>query len=120
MIDLKVSNVENITKIIPHIRRYNKELSIGEIKKRIENHDVLITHDVAAYVDICDELNNLDKNEEFLKLIDKLTEAGSEVEFYEDGTQITYQFVCNLIQRWREIGEETELDIQRELGECDE
>lgn len=120
MIDLIIKSSGNISKIISLIRKYNSGLSIGEIRKRIENQEVLLTHDISDYADICDELNGVDKNEMFLKLIEDVKQNGGDVEFYEDGCLISYELVCNMILRWNEIGEQTERDIQRELGLEDE
>ena len=80
-----------VAKIISLIRKYNSGLSIGEIRKRIENQEVLVTHDISDYVDICDELNGVDPNEKFLKLIENVKQNGGDVEFYEDGCLISYE-----------------------------
>ena len=120
MIDLIIKSSGNVAKIVSLIRNYNSGLSVGEIRKRIENQEVLLTHDISDDVDICDELNGVDKNKMFLKLIEDVKQNGGYVELYEDSYLISYEIVCNMIQRWNEIGEQTERDIQRELGLEDE
>ena len=116
MIEIIIRNFDNVTKIISLIRKFDSRLAIGEIKKRIENKEVLLTHDISDNGDICDELNGLDKNEMFLQLVENIQQNGADIEFYENGCLISYEIVCNLIETWNEIGYETELDIQRELG----
>lgn len=118
MIDVIINNSGNTAKVISIIRKYNSELSIGMIRSKIEKHEIILTHDISGYVDICDELNGIDRNALFLKLIDELTFIGAEVELYENGELISYEMLCNLIQTWDEICEDVELDMEREVG-CD-
>ncbi len=96
MIEVIIRKCDNVTKIISLIRKFDSSLAIGEIKKRIKNKEVLLTHDISEDGDICDELNELDKNKIFLELVENIQQNGADIEFYENGCLISYEIVCNL------------------------
>ena len=117
MIGLKVKSYTNITKAISIIRKYDKNLSMGEIKSKIEQKDIVIFHDVSGRIDIVDELNGVDKNVMFCQLIEEFEKNGREIELYDEDDIITIEILHNKIERWNQICEDTQLDIDRELGE---
>ena len=118
LIHVKIANPETVTKYIPTIRKYDGT-AIEEIKKRILT-GYAITFDWGNYGDLVDEMNDTNPHKEFRLLIDKLITLGADLEFYDeyDGvtTLATLQLIDNKLERLEEIREETERDIERELG----
>ncbi|MBO5336249.1 MAG: hypothetical protein J6A94_03860 [Lachnospiraceae bacterium] len=116
MIALKLKNSGNIMTYISIIRKFDRNLSMGEIKKRIEKHEILLLHDISAGTDICDEMNDIDRNELFCKLLQALEAKDAEIELYDDAEEITIEMLYNMIESWNQICMDTKCDIERELG----
>lgn len=117
MIGLKVKNYTNITKAISIIRRYDKNLSMGEIKSKIEQEDIVVFHDISGRTDIVDVFNGVDKNAMFCQLIQEFENNNIGIELYDDDEIIPIEILHNKIESWNQICEDTQLDIDRELGE---
>lgn len=116
MIQLKIKKDNNITKYIALIRKYNRNLSIAEIKKRIENQEYVIDHDCIPPWDICDDINNIDRNKLFREFIANLLSQGAEIELFENDCLISIECLDNRLATVKEIETETLSDIERELG----
>lgn len=120
MLKLKIENDSSISKYIPVLRKYNKALSMAEIKKRIENNEYVIEHDLYSW-DICDDINNVDRNRLFRKLISDLTDKGAKLLIYNDNELITLQSLDNCLETYYEIEQEVQADIDNEVEEaCNE
>ncbi len=116
IVKLKIEKDDNLVKYISLIRKFDKSLSIGEIKKRIENHDYVIKHNLFGY-DICDDMNGIDKNKLFRNLIDELIKKGADIEIYNNDRAITIDIFDNILISVEEIGKQTEIDMYNEAEE---
>jgi hypothetical protein len=114
-IHIKVCDTENAVKYIPIIKKYNGS-SIGEIKSRILT-GYAVSYDWFTRSGVND---GTDSCKTFRLLIDKLVSAGAVLEFYKQFESVTslisLQIIDNMIERKRIISEQTQLDIDRELG----
>ncbi|MEG0275762.1 MAG: hypothetical protein RR630_01925 [Coprobacillus sp.] len=117
MLYLKIKKDNHLTKYISILRKYNKSLSFLEIKKSIDNNEFVIEHDLNSSFDITDDLNDINRNILFHDLITKLLNEQAQLELFQDGYLINVEILDNLIERTKQIEEETILDIDRELGE---
>lgn len=117
MIQLKIKKDNAITKYIALIRKYNKNLSMAEIKKRIENQEYVIEHELIPTYDICDDVDNIDRNRLFRELISDLISQGAVIELFENDRLISIEYLDNRLVTVKETERETRLDIDRELGE---
>ena len=79
MIGLKVNDSGNLAKTVSIIRKFHKNLSITEIKQKIEQEEIVIFHDISQGTDITDELNGIDRNKLFYKLVQDLEETGAAI-----------------------------------------
>lgn len=82
MIQIYIKKDPNIVKYISAIRKYDKMLSIGDIRDSIQNGTPVLTKDLIEY-DFYDEfVNGTDeytKNLMFLSLIKSLTDMGANI-----------------------------------------
>ena len=114
MLQLKIKSDNNIAKYITTLRKYDNSLSIGEIKKRIENNAYVIEHDLYSW-DICDDMNNVDRNQLFRKLISDLTNIGATLLIYDEDEEITVQQLDNRLETFYQIEQEVQADIDNEV-----
>ncbi len=94
---LKVEYDENILRYISVIRK-NSALSIREIKKRIENNDVVLE---------CDYFDT-DELKKFKKTIDILVGKGAKVHLFQDGRELSFDYLNNLLMSYEQIEKERE------------
>lgn len=116
MIYLKISEQKNIIKIISIIRKYDKKLSISEIKEKLKNKDIIITHNIYESINTYDDLNNIDNNQNFCNLINEFFNNAIEIELYDNNVRITKEFLFNEIIKWKEICDQTKIDIDNETN----
>lgn len=116
MIHLKIKAGDNMIKHISLIKAFDKSLSLGVIKQRIENNEIVMSHDIYSFQDICDEQDGIDRNLMFRKLITDLIENNAEIEILEDEEAISIEILDNMFEQWNQIEQETQRDIDRELS----
>lgn len=117
MIGIKIEKDNNVIKYVSLIKSYNKSLSLGDIKKRIENDEYVIEHDLIGSFDISDDMEDIDRNKLLRDLVDKLLGLQANLKIYYNNSLITIDTLDNLLERTKQIEEETIRDIDRELGE---
>ena len=100
---LKLSDSKKITQTISLLRKYDANLSIGEIKQKIDSGEVLITHDKTALVDLVDELNDIEPNEAFYQLVLDLVGLGDEVQLFDGVGEISVEQLRNAIDSWNQL-----------------
>ena len=102
---LKISNSKKITQTISLLRKYDGNLSIGEIKQKIDSGEILITHDITALVDVVDELNDTEPNEAFYQLVQDLVGLGDEVQLLDEAGEISVEQLRNAIDSWNQLND---------------
>ena len=101
---------EKFTPAVAKMMRGYEEISIGEIKRRIE---------CGAYLYECDYIDG-GGIKRILQMCQKLSELGIGYELFEHGRSADIQLLKNLVQSYRQTQQEVERDIDREvLGYCD-
>lgn len=100
---LKLSNCKKLTQTITLLRKYDGNLSMSDIKQRIDRGEVLITHDITTLEDVVDELNGIDYNEEFFQLVQELVGLGDEVKLFDELGEITVEQLRNSIDSWKQL-----------------
>lgn len=116
LIQLKIKKDKNIVKYISLIRKFDNSIGMNEIKNNIENDNFAVEFDL-NYYDVLEDLNCFDKKELFRSLISDIINLGGKVEIYDNGNLESLEYLDNRLVRIKEIEYETEIDIDRELGE---
>lgn len=116
IVQLKISNDVNKLKYISIIRKFDRSLSIGELKQKIDNNDFVIEYDILKY-DISEYLKEIDRKEQIANLVNDLIKAGAKLEIYFDGDELSLEMFYNYLNRLREIELEVEEDIEQETAE---
>lgn len=119
MINVKIENDENILKYVSMIRKYGDKSSIADIKRKITENDYVLEYDRYSSYDAYDDLYEIHRGKLFREFLDELMRAGARLTIYEDGEQISLEYLDNIFQRYEEIEQEVEEDIERELGEIE-
>lgn len=117
MYQLKVAKDSNYLKHIPLIRKCFPELSIGEIKRRIESGEVVAEQDPIPRWDPLDDLRGIDRVQMFCDLRTALVGRGAKVTVLEDGKTISETLFQNSLELLKEIERQVEEDMDREAGE---
>ena len=111
IVTVKITKDENMLSYIKMIRSYNKKLSIGEIKRQIENNDTVIEFDTSGY-DFNDEftkgLTEDDYNFGFYEFLEKMQHKGAKLSVFLDNEQADMQSLYQRIVFEKEIREEIE------------
>ena len=93
-VKVKIAKDENILTYIKMIRSYSQKLSIGEIKKHIENNDAVIEFDTSEY-DFNDEftkgLTEDDYNFGFYKFLEEIQDKGAMLSIYLRNDKVDMQ-----------------------------
>lgn len=91
-------------------------MSIGELKKKIDNNDFIIEYDILKY-DILEYLKDIDRKEQIENLVNDLIKSDAKLEIYFDSYELSLKIFYNYLNRLREIELEVEKDIERETAE---
>lgn len=102
---LKINKSKKLTQTISLIRNFDVNLSMSEIKQKIDKGEVLITHDITALTDLVDEMNNIDLNEVFYQLVQDLINIGDEIELSDEFGEISIEQLRNSIESWNQIND---------------
>ena len=116
LIQLKIEKDKNTVKYISLIRKFNKKLSMGEIKQNIENGNFAVSFDL-EYYDVVEDLDGVDRKVLFRQLISDLINSGAKIELYYNNEPTTLTFLDNWLGTLQQISDEVELDIERETRE---
>ncbi len=112
IVKVKIAKDENMLTYIRMIRLYNKTLSIGEIKKRIENNFPVIEFDTSGY-DFNDEftkgLTEDDYNFGFYKFLEEIQNEGAELSIFLDDENGDMQSLYQRLVFEKEIRQEVEM-----------
>lgn len=107
LIQLKIEKDNSAVKYIKIIREFDSSLSMGDIKRRIDENDFAVEFDLED-IDVLDELNDIDRKQEFRDLIDTLSNAGAKVTIYHNGDEESLEFLDNWLDTLDEIDSETD------------
>lgn len=113
LIQLKIEKDSSVIKYIKIIREFDSSLSMGDIKRKIEENDYAVEFDFEN-IDVLDELNDVDRKQVFREMIAKLESAGAEVSIYHNGELSSLELLDNWLGTLDEIDCQTEEDIERE------
>ena len=112
MVEVYIAKDANTVKYISEIRRYDKTLSIGDIRSAIQNGTAAFSKELISYDDIYyEEAEGTDphtRNMMFLVLIEKLSGMGAQLTIKECGRDITPDALKAEIMRIKDISEDTE------------
>lgn len=114
LIQLKIQANISIKEYIKIIRKFDSSLSTGVIKQRIEKNDFVIGFDL-EYYDVLEDINGIDRKENFRDVIEELGQAGAQISIYQNGELVTIEILDNWLKTLDEISQQTEDDIAREL-----
>lgn len=115
LIQLKIKNDHSIIKYIKIMRKFDSSLSVGTIKKRIEDNDFVIAFDL-EYYDVVEDINGIDKKELFDNMINELSQAGAEIDIYQNEELITLEVFHNWLESLKQTSQQIECDRDRELN----
>lgn len=113
LIQIKIKKDSSIIKYIKIIREFDSSLSMGDIKRRIDENEFAVEFDLEN-IDVLDELNDIDRKQIFRNMITKLESAGAEVSVYHNGELSSIELLDNWLGTLDEIERQTEEDIKRE------
>lgn len=110
LIQLKVKKDASLIKYVKIIREFDGSLSMGDIKQKIENCDFAVEFDLENH-DVLEELNDIDRKREFRGMINKLRMAGADVSVYNNGDEVSLEFLDNRLETLDEIDRQTDTNI---------
>lgn len=111
LIQVKIKPDNNTLKYISMIRKFDKSLSIGEIKDNIEAGEYAVVFDLDAYDDddeFIQEVIPHEKHLNFLRFIEALEVIGASLSFYHNDELEEKQYIVNWIDTVEEIRQQTE------------
>lgn len=103
---LKVDNDSNKLKYVTIIRQYSGA-SIQEIKRKIENNNVVLE---------CDYFDT-DELKEFRGIMEYLINKGASIHLFQDNREVDLDFVSNLINSHEQIVKDREMLDERILDD---
>lgn len=103
---LKVDNDSNKLKYVTIIRRYSRA-SIQEIKRKIENNNVVLE---------CDYFDT-DELKDFKNIMEDLINKGASVHLFQDNRKVDLDYVSNLINSHEQIAKDRGKLDERILGD---
>lgn len=106
LIQLKIEKDSSAVKYIKIIREFDNSLSLGDIKRRIDENDFAVEFDLED-LDVLDELNDVDRKREFRGMIDSLINAGAKVTIFHNGDEESLEFLDNWLDTLDEIDAQT-------------
>ena len=106
------------TKVISILRKFDSSLSIGEIRRRINENDYVIEYDLLRW-EVTEEMAGVDRISRFEDLIRALEECGAGVAIYNGDRLEDKEMFGNSMQMLRELRCEVEEDMEREAEEDD-
>ena len=112
---LKIKVDGNVSKAISILRKFDQSLSISEIRKRMQCNDFVVEYDLLHW-DITEEMAGIDRISKFESLIQSLEECGARVEIYKGNELVSKEFFGNSMQMLREIADEVDEDMDREVA----
>lgn len=115
LIQIKIEKDNAAVKYIKLIREFDSSLSVGAIKKKIDENDFAVEFDL-EYYDVIEDLMEVDRKKLFRNMIDKLCKAGADISLYQDGEPISMEELDNRLGLLEEISRAVEKDIERECG----
>lgn len=113
LIQIKVKKDNSIIRYIKIIREFDNSLSMGDIKRKIEENDFVMGFDL-EYFDFLDDLNEIDRKKDFRGMIDNLYKAGAQLEIYHDGELSSIELLDNWLESLEETKRQVEIDMDRE------
>ncbi|MCM1327671.1 MAG: hypothetical protein NC243_07540 [Lachnoclostridium sp.] len=113
IIQLKIEKDNSVVKYIKIIREFDSSLSVGDIKRRIEENDFVIGFDL-EYYDALEEINEIDRKKLFRDMLQKLCQAGAQIYIYQNEELISLEQLDNWLETLDEISQQVEQDIDRE------
>ena len=123
---LKIKTEETGTKVISILRKFDPSLSIGEIRKRMQEDDFVVKYDLLhwdvteemaddlLHWDVTEEMAGIDRITKFEGLIQSLEDCGAKIQIYSGEEPVSKAFFENSMQMLREIADEVDEDMDRE------
>ncbi|PHG05170.1 hypothetical protein [Bacillus toyonensis] len=103
---LKIDDDSNKLKYVSIIRQ-NNGASIQDIKRNIENNNVVLE---------CDYFDT-DELKDFKKTMEALISKGATVHLFQDNREVQIDYISNLISSYEQIAEDREKLDDRILGD---
>lgn len=113
LVQLKIQKDNSIIKYIKIIREFDSSLSMGDIKRKIEENDFVVEFDLEDH-NVLEELNDIDRKQVFREMIKALSKAGAEVSIYHNEELSSLEFLDNWLETLDEIDRQTENDDDKE------
>lgn len=113
LVQIKIQKDERAIKYIKIIREFDSSLSMGDIKRKIEEDDYVLEFDL-EYFDVLEDLNEIDRKKIFRATIDDLCQAGAQIAVYQNGELSSIELLDNRLAALEEIRRETDIDMDRE------
>ncbi|GAA0075994.1 hypothetical protein UT300005_03720 [Clostridium sp. CTA-5] len=116
LVQIKIKKDNNVIKYISLIRKFDSSISISDIKKNIENNDFVVVFDL-EYYDVIEDIEGVDRKVLFRQFIAELLKGGADIKIYRNSKITTLKLLDNWLNTLKEISKQTQIDIDRELGE---
>lgn len=113
LVQLKIEKDSSAVKYIKIIREFDSSLSMGDIKRKIEDNDFAVVFDLED-IDVSEELNGVDRKQVFRDMITALEKAGAKISIYHNGELSSIELLDNWLGTLDEIDRQTEEEIERE------
>ncbi|MDE7229596.1 MAG: hypothetical protein K2N56_03870 [Oscillospiraceae bacterium] len=107
LIQLKIEKDNSAVKYIKIIREFDSSLSMGDIKRKIDEGDFAVEFDLED-LDVLDEMNDIDRKQEFRDMIESLINADAKVTIFHNGDEESLEFLDNWLDTLDEIERQTD------------
>ncbi len=109
LVQIKIKNDDKINTYIKTIRDYDKSVSIGDIKRKIESNQFVYEFDLSGNHWIhMENMTQYQWHMSFLDFVNKLNNKGAELEIFINGNKESMVYLENKIQMMKEIMEDCE------------
>lgn len=116
LIQCKILPDSQIVSYISLIRKFDRSLSIKDLKEKIENRSFAVEFDL-QYYDVLEDLNGIDRKAIFRELLEQLLQMGAKLELYRNGEKTTLTRLDNWLHTLQLISAQTEEDSNNECEE---
>lgn len=118
LIQCKILPDSQTVSYISLIRKFDRSLSIKELKEKIDTGAFPVEFDL-DYYDVVEDLNQIDRKMVFRELLEQLLQMGAKLELYRNGEKTTLTRLDNWLKTIELISAQTEEHINNECEEYD-
>lgn len=118
LIQVKIKPDNHMISYISAIRKFDRSLSMSQIKQHIETDSFAMEFDL-EYYDVVEDLNDIDRKQVFRQLISQLLDLGASLELYHNEEATTLEQLDNWLRTLQNISQDMERESDRQSKDED-